>query len=158
MGSNGAKMVEYDIFTKSLESLKDKIVKLSKMKFEDMLNPHSEGWELAKTIFLGIKIMKSNIYLVGNSKVMTHLFPHLFAPIDRKYTLNFLFNNGSIPGEKEDEWDLFKKIHIDFYYPILINNEIQNLIEKWLNENDKEFKWDTYPLKIIDNLTIGSQK
>jgi len=158
MGPKGAKMVEYDIFTNSLDSLKDKIVKLSKIKLEDMLTPNSEGWELARTIFHDINIMESKVYLVGNSKVMTHLFPHLFAPIDRRYTLNFLFNKQYISGDIEYQWKLFKKIHIDFYYPILMNNEIQNLIEKWLKENDKEFKWDTYPLKIIDNLIIGSQK
>lgn len=38
------------------------------------------------------RIMQSNSVLVGSSKLLHHLLPDLFAPIDRAYTLDFLAN------------------------------------------------------------------
>lgn len=101
-----------------------------------MILPNSKGWELAETIYNGINVMNSNVSLVGNSKVMTHLIPHLFAPIDRRYTLEFLYGSKSITGINEYQWELFIKIHLEFFYPILQNTEIKNLINDWMNKNE----------------------
>lgn len=115
MGPKGAKMVGFEEFSQSLEEIQDSITKISKLSIEDMVLPNSKGWELAETIYNGINVMNSNVSLVGNSKVMTHLISHLFAPIDRRYTLEFLYGSKSITGINEYQWELFKKIHLEFY-------------------------------------------
>lgn len=44
-------------------------------------------WDLLKG---PCRIMKSNSILVGSSKLLHHLLPDLFPPMDRTYTLDFL--------------------------------------------------------------------
>lgn len=66
-----------------------------------------------------------------------------------------MYGSKSITGINEYQWELFKKIHLEFFYPILQNTEIQKLINDWMNKNEYISKWDTYPLKIVDNLVIG---
>jgi len=84
MGPKGAKMVDFDEFRQSAIHLKpvlDAARELTLSHVEEM------DWPLVERIFRGINVMKSGPVLVGNSKVMAHMLPHLAPPIDRAYTL-----------------------------------------------------------------------
>jgi hypothetical protein len=155
MGPSGAKMVDFKKFKESLDELKESITSLSTFSTEDLQDADSQGWEYAHNIFTQMNIMESNIKLIAHSKVMAHLFPLLFGPIDRSYTLKFLYGTTSINGSTEYQWKIFKKIHREFYYPILHNEKMQKLTTKWMQSHSDTNPWDTSPLKIIDNLVIG---
>jgi hypothetical protein len=90
--------------------------------------------------------------LVGNSKVMAHALPNLVPPIYRHYTLRFLYKNETIINDTEWEWERLQAILQGFFYPVV---ESELFISQSMEWNDKQFPWDTSPLKIIDNLIIG---
>jgi len=101
--------------------------------------------------------MASSASLVGNSKVMAHLLPDLIPPVDREYTLKFLFGNGQFKNGVEVEWKKLVQILEGFFYPAVQFPLFQSKAESWLVQNDR-FKWDTSYLKILDNLVIGFSK
>jgi hypothetical protein len=98
--------------------------------------------------------MASGTSLVGNAKVMAHLVPNLVPPIDRRYTLSFLFGNASIRNDLEAEWMTLAEILRGFFYPIVLSPDFRRKIKKWA-KHSRKFRWDTSPLKIVDNLVIG---
>ena len=101
--------------------------------------------------------MATGTSLVGNSKVMAHALPNLVAPVDRKYTLRFLFGNTNIANNLERGWEKLQMILRDFFYPVLREEAFKLKAREW-DERRAEFRWDTSPLKIADNLVIGLQK
>ena len=101
--------------------------------------------------------MASGTSLVGNSKVMAHLLPNLIPPVDREYTLKFLFGKNTIKNAIESEWLTLEQILNDFFYPILYSQRFQTKAREWLA--DSRWKsWDTSETKIIDNLIVGLSK
>jgi hypothetical protein len=120
-------------------------------------NLNEADWSDLKTIFSGIRCMASGASLVGNSKVMAHLMPHLIPPVDREYTLKFLFGNGQITNGIDVEWKKLAQVLEGFFYPVIRSPLFQAKAEIWLAHNDR-FRWDTSYLKILDNLVIGFSK
>lgn len=101
--------------------------------------------------------METTTILVGNSKVMAHLLPRAVAPIDRQYTLRFLVGeNPQMPKTEDGQWEWFRTIHSEFYYPLSKDRKIRARSDRWMS-NRKQWFWDTSPLKIIDNLVIGAR-
>jgi len=51
-----------------------------------------------------IKPMNTSVGLVGNSKVLAHIFPELLSPIDREYTMQFVngFGIKKFPSSKQE--------------------------------------------------------
>lgn len=148
MGKKGAKMKEWECFLGCIQELKEKIKSLENVTPEQLDN---DGWNKLREIFMGIDVMASKTSIVGNSKVMAHLLPKLCAPIDRQYTLHFLFGTTNITNRRELEFEKFKKIHEDFYYKVLSDAKFKKASKEWLNK----YPWDTSELKIIDNLVIA---
>src|SRR5258708_30947795 len=101
--------------------------------------------------------MASGTSLVGNSKVMANLLPQLVPPVDRKYTLTFLFRSGQIANNLQSEWIMLKRILEDCFYPMLRSSGFLMKAGIWRTQTAK-FKWDTSVLKILDNLIIGFSK
>jgi len=101
--------------------------------------------------------MASVTSLVGNSKVMHHMLPRIVPPIDREYTLWYLFGNKTIKNDLEGEWVLMKKIISGFFIPVFSNQEFEATANRWIERID-EYPWDTSLMKIVDNLIIGSKK
>lgn len=152
MGIGGPKMKSFEDFVMSMEMLNSDIITLS--TFHDPLALTNETWELIRSIFLGINIMKTNIKIVGHSKILTHFFPELLAPIDREYTFYHLGGSTYIPDNVDNQFNKFKTIHEFFYYRVLENQNFCQLADNW--RNDQRYPWDTSRLKIIDNLVIGA--
>jgi len=154
MGRGGAKMCEFDEFAESLRVVWKLVLKLQ-AKLPDDLNDND--WNGLADIFFGIKAMATGTSLVGTSKVMAHALPKLVAPVDRQYTLTFLFGSGHISNNMEAEWTTLRDILQHFFYPVSASNTFVRKAKAWMTQLAK-FRWDTSPLKVVDNLLIGFQK
>ena len=154
MGRGGPKMQEFTTFKESVASIKEPINTLRPV-LPGKLSP--SDWPMLEKVFKGIKVMDSGTTIVGNSKVMAHLLPNLVAPVDRQYTLKFLFGRKEIQNGLEREWKLMRKIHEQFYYSIANDTGFQRKAQAWMIK-DSQFPWDTSILKVIDNLVIGSMR
>lgn len=152
MGSNGSKMRTFETFKDSASSVKSHISTLSKATPNQL--SHSD-WNNLEMVFKAIKVMKSGTSVIGNSKALAHLLPNIFAPIDRQYTLRYLFNSTSFKNCLNHEWNIAKKIHLDFFHTIASSTKFLASSREWL-KNSEPFPWDTSELKIIDNLVIGA--
>ncbi|HPC76598.1 MAG: hypothetical protein WBJ42_01015 [Thermovirgaceae bacterium] len=153
MGTTGSKMQSYEKFNSTIRSVQEEIEKL-RQKAPHELTP--SDWSSLEKVFKTIDVMESGTKLIGNSKAMAHILPRLVAPIDREYTLNYLFGNNMFQNNLEQEWGLMHKILSDFYYPVASDGSFQRLTKRWMA--DKNCPWDTSVLKIIDNLVIGAER
>lgn len=151
MGKGGPKMVDFDEFKKSIKGISSDIQCVWDKKLQDL---SEDILCKLKDIFKEIKIMKTNRNLVGNSKVMAHLFPDLVPPIDREYTLLYLKGSRNVP---KNEWVLFSKMLLYFFKPLASNKGFKKKAKVW-KKNKNSFPWDTSIPKIIDNLVIVAQK
>lgn len=154
MGKGGSKMNEFETFIKSVTFLKKEILLARSLNYKNL---NAREWETIRHIFYGINVMASKTSLVGNSKVMAHLLPNLVPPIDRRYTLKYLYNNTNIKNDLAKEWSKMKCILSEFFYPLVCDVSLEKKLIMWNTSQDK-YRWDTSPLKIIDNLIIGSFK
>ena len=150
----GPKMREFGEFRSSLQVVWPIALQLQE-KTPGSLG--ESGWTSLRAVFCGIRCMASGTSLVGNSKVMAHLLPNLIPPVDREYTLKFLFGHGQITNGIDAEWTKLVQILNGFFYPVAQSPLFQPKADEWLTQNNR-FKWDTSALKIIDNLVIGVSK
>jgi hypothetical protein len=154
MGSSGSKMQPFGVFEQSVVSVNDDIRNLQRILPQGL---SLTSWMVLERVFKGIKVMASGTTIVGNSKVMAHLLPALVAPIDRQYTLNYLFGNTMFQNSLQREWQFMRKIHSEFYYPIANDTGFREKTQAWLADGER-FPWDTSILKVIDNLVIGAMR
>jgi len=154
LGQKGSKMKGFSVFRQSIETLNNEIIEAQNYTDEGI---RDQEWELLKRIFFGLEVMETSISLVGNSKVMHHLLPNIIPPIDREYTLRFLYSNKTIVSNLEKEWSRLQTIVRKFFIPIVSDKGFQQQSRKWQNQQDL-YPWDTSPMKIVDNLVIGAVK
>lgn len=152
LGKNGPKMAEYPEFYNSICAVWDRALEL-RDKTPGMLT--EMDWGGLEAVFKGLHCMKSATRLVGHSKVMAHLLPNLVAPVDRNYTLLFLFGYTGITNDIDGEWQLLRQILQEFFYPIEMHEMFRAKANVW-RADQARFPWDTSYLKIIDNLVIGA--
>jgi hypothetical protein len=154
MGSRGAKMLEFEEFEASLRPLWPTVLHLQQAPPENL---GENDWCELGDVFRGIKCMKTGTSLVSNSKVMAHALPNLVAPVDRQYTLRFLFDSTNIANDRDQEWETLQAILRGFFYPVVRAETFRAKAREWQAEQAR-FRWDTSPLKIADNLLIGLLK
>lgn len=149
MGSNGAKMTDYASFRASMERVAGLVAGLGNVTPERVTE---RDWSTVHEVFSELRVMRSSINLIANSKVMAHWLPSLIAPIDREYTLAFLGLRNNL--NSANEWKRFRWVHEEFYYPVVAAEAFQRRLPNWLSPDG----WHTSPLKIVDNLVIGLMK
>ncbi len=154
MGKGGSKMRDYDDYSASIRILWPQIQEIQNRHISTMTE---DDWAQLKKIFLGIQVMATGTSLVGNSKVMAHALQDLVPPVDREYTLKFLYGNGNIQNNVESEWRRLRTILEHFFYPIALSSSYRVAYERWQTEKHF-FRWDTSSLKTIDNIIIGAMK
>lgn len=154
MGRGGSKMREYEEYSASVRTVWPMITVLQRLRPADL---GESEWNSLRNVFAGIHVMATGTSLVGNSKVMAHALPGLIPPVDREYTLKYLYGNGNIQNNLEKEWRRLRTIIEHFFHPIASSDAFQFAYSKWQRERHL-FKWDTSPLKAIDNLVIGMMK
>jgi len=153
MGKGGSKMQPFAVFRKSLDALRPDITAARRLR-PGKVGP--KGWARLKHIFRSVKVMASGTTLVGNSKVMAHVLPNIVAPIDRQYTLKFLFGSTYLQNDIRKEWSLMRKILEDFFFSVVCDCGFVAQATKW--QSSGRYSWDTSLLKIADNLVIGAMK
>jgi hypothetical protein len=154
MGPGGSKMVEFGEFHSSLKIVWPIALSLQERTPRSLTE---SDWGGLQEIFRRIRCMASGTSLVGNSKVMAHLLPKLVPPVDREYTLKFLFGRGDITNGIDVEWKKLKQVLEGFFFPVDQSPVFQPKAKEWLKQPDR-YKWDTSSLKIVDNLVIGLSK
>ena len=152
MGTKGSKMQSFASFEKSVADVRLEIERL-RQAIPQALS--LSDWQALERIFKKVKVMASGTTIVGNSKVLAHFIPNLVAPVDREYTLNYLFGSKMFQNGLDREWRLMRKIHEEFYYPVSDNETFRKNAKTWMARDDS-YPWDTSMLKIIDNLVIGA--
>jgi hypothetical protein len=94
--------------------------------------------------------MKSKRRIVGVSKTLHFLLPHLVMPIDSTYTMLYFYGSNKYHDKAEKEFetflDIFTKIH-----------RITRQLNLTINDVDGE-QWNTSIPKLIDNAIIGFDK
>lgn len=95
--------------------------------------------------------METDKKLVGVSKTMHHLLPDIVPPIDRKYILNFFYNE---PLRKKSQEIQIKGNEEDIFLEVF-NNYCDICKNAGLSESCLKRKWDTSIPKLIDNAIIG---
>ncbi len=141
----GARLVEFNIFRKSVLDNALMLEKLTNYKISEINDiERQEIKDTLSILFDSLEVMIKDVKLVGVAKALHHLLPDLAPPIDRKYTLNFFYGNNEY-GEK-DQKDKFMKSFDKF---CLITKELN------LTEKDLSNRWDTSVPKLIDNAIIG---
>jgi hypothetical protein len=151
MGSGGSKMREFNEFQLSMTKVWPLAVQLQE-KIPGALT--EDDWGCLKSMFYEIRCMATRTSLVGNSKVLAHLLPNLVPPIDREYTLTFLFGNKQITNDIDREWQKLRQILQGFFHPVVQQPVFQARADQWLAQPER-FKWDTSHLKILDNIVIA---
>ena len=154
MGPGGSKMREFDDFRDSLAKVWPLAQDLQDVDPDNFNEEHLAGLE---QIFTGLRVMASGTSLIGNSKVLAHLLPNIVPPVDRAYTLRFLYGHGRIENGIVDEWEKLRCILVHFFYPVVLSSRFREKAAEWIERKDT-FKWDTSPLKVADNLVIGLSK
>lgn len=155
MGPNGPKMVRLKEYLTSICTLDKKLNQLAQISPTEVFS--EPALNIVKEVFNSIRITKNQRILVAVSKVLTHLLPMHFAPIDNQYTLRFSrgvegIQRHSIPPDQNQQFELFQQIHEKIYYKIMRDIRFKGFSE---DPNLVKCLWDSSELKMIDNLIIG---
>ena len=145
MGPGGAKLVDFNIFIKSLRNQKNAIANLEGEKLTE-INEHELNRKINDiwNILDHIKVSASQTKLVANSKALHHLLPNLVTPIDREYTLTFFFGHKAIRGKDEQ---IFREVFPWFYK---IGRNCKSQIMSRVGQG-----FHTSETKVIDNAIVG---
>jgi hypothetical protein len=147
MGMKGPKVGEHDAAIKNLKKVDRKIDSLKRIDINRVFDD-----DTIKDAFFGLYVMRNDRVLIGNSKILHHLLPGKLGIIDKQYTLSFV-ERKSVPEDIEKQFEIYKWIHENIYYPILNDDRFK----EFYRTLTKGF-WDTSKIKIIDNLIIGYEK
>lgn len=138
------KIVNYEKFISQINKIKPKLFEYK--------NKHISEVSINELLILltQLHVSISNSFLVSSSKVLHHILPNLFPPIDRQYSIRFMqqkkgyFNNSAIQLDYEYE---YAEIFLTEMVKFLIKYE--DLMKKHLNK-----VFNTSITKIFDNLLM----
>lgn len=153
MNSQGAELVDFDDFKKSIIESKSVFESLEKSELKNLDNT---TFDKLYALFKSLQISTTDAKLVSFSKLVHFFLPNLVAPIDRKFTLNFFFPNNSkqsyFPNGKnqeqkiENQFGVFKRIH-EIYRDFAKSHNLEQYIS---SEG-----WNRNVPKILDNAVIA---
>jgi hypothetical protein len=153
MNGRGAKLSEIDKFKKTIRENKKIIKSLEKYKLIN-LKEKELVLEKLKILFFNLDLTETKSKIVTFSKTLHFILPELIVPIDRKYTLDFFYNNKQIPTDKNKKKNCEKqfKIFEELFEKFIEISKVYNL-NKYLDKI-----WHVTPTKVIDNAIIGYNK
>lgn len=143
----GARLVDFSKFKDNIERNTDLILALDGFNLWKLdKTTKSEISDKLSKLFSSIRVMETSINLVGTSKTLHHMLPDLIPPIDREYTLKFVYNVKDVSTANETK--KFLEI-FDIFHTICTRLNLTN------EDLKIERKWDTSVPKLIDNAIIG---
>ncbi len=154
MNQRGARLQEFGIIEKSLRQHEPYLIDLYKNSLDSISSLGDEnGGKVIRDLefaFCHLEVMKSKRRIVGVSKTLHFLLPHLVMPIDSTYTMLNFYGSNKYHDKAEKEFqtfvDIFTKIH-----------RITKQLKLTSSDVDGE-KWNTSIPKLIDNAIIGFDK
>jgi hypothetical protein len=156
MGSNGAKMVDYNSFEKEILKNKDELFELNNKDYKNVdIN------KVVELITEKVNVSKTKSSLVSSSKVLHHILPNIISPIDRNYSIRFMLKNTDDWGSSSinilnENKKLYAEIFLTEMYNFIRDNEkmmLNYIIEP--NENTlSDNNFNTCLTKIFDNLIM----
>ncbi len=153
MNGRGAKLSEIQIFKETIIKNKQTIKNLEKY---ELVNLEEKDFVLKKLkdLFFNLELTETKSKIVTFSKTLHFLLPELIVPIDRKYTLDFFYNNKQIPTDKNKKINCEKqfKIFEELFDKFIEISRVYNL-NRYLDKI-----WHATPTKVIDNAIIGYSK
>lgn len=155
MNHRGAALSCFHVFQKSILQntvVRNEVDSLSKYRLENL---QSTDWliEPVRSLFKNLHLVApGKPKFVTYAKTLHFLLPHLFAPMDRRYTLQYFYNYTSVP--KSDE------LQVQMYCDLL--EEFRKFASRHKTKlteflDTKNMKWNQSVPKIIDNMIIGYQ-
>jgi len=151
MGKTGAKLVEYDEFTESLQANSKIICSLEEYSLLELYGDELSSVNISlMKIIENISISASSTQLVSGSKALHHILPNLVPPIDRNYTIRFFYGKGGtkqVPLPTGGDSRIFGELFPIFnHIAIHGQNEIKNSVGSGFH---------TGLSKVIDNAIMG---
>jgi hypothetical protein len=153
MNQLGAKLNDFDSFKDSIIEPKNidaiqSLQKSRKYEFLEEIDSFNTIKDEIRTLFDGLKLVDGDKpKLVTFAKTMHFFVPNLLMPIDRKYILDFFYNDQSIP--KDDDEQI--KIYEDIFEEIRKYSRKLTPKENYLKPNG----WSRNMPKLIDNIIIA---
>ena len=147
MNSRGAKLQDYEKFKESIYKTKNLFIELNRYSLID-INDQKVRDVLNKLFFESDLVAEGKPPLVTFSKTLHFMLPNLIGPIDRKYTLQFFYQNTNVPKSLERQFERFMEIEEKYN---AIAQKIQ--FDKYRNSN-----WNSSIPKMVDNTIIGHMK
>ncbi|MDD4877635.1 MAG: hypothetical protein PHO02_01210 [Candidatus Nanoarchaeia archaeon] len=148
MNQRKAKLAPFNEFKKSIQDNESTINELYPYRLESLSQTELESvLNKLKLLFYNLNVMKSKTKIVGVSKTLHFLLPHLVIPMDRKYTMDFFYGHNAYSQNIDKEFQIFKEIFNKSY-------EIAKQL-KLSNKDIDNFNWNTSVPKLIDNAIIG---
>lgn len=148
MDMRGAKLTDFTCFKNSITNLKNEIIELHQYKMHQINSSQTKSiLSKIENIFRGIHITQNKSKIVGTSKLLHFLVPDLIMPVDRTYTMSFIYGHNKYSQEIAKEIHTFNDIFRQFY----------NLTKK-LSLTDQDIDglgWNTTIPKLIDNAIMG---
>lgn len=143
MNQRAAKLVDFEKLSINFDSVKIELNELANKKIENLNSNELEKiLSQIEYVFKKINIMQGKSQIVGISKTLHFLLPNLVMPIDRKYTMDFIYGTNKYYTNKDKEWIIFDNIFKHFYF-----------ISQKMKNNYK----GSVP-KLIDDAIIGYMK
>jgi hypothetical protein len=151
MNKRGAKLNDFEIIRESIRKHEPYLIDLHENKLDSINSlEDKDGQKIIgdlEFVFCHLEIMKSKRRIVGVSKAMHFLLPHLVMPIDSTYTMPHFYGSNKYGGKAEKEFrnylDIFLRTH-------QITSNLQ-----LTNSDVKGGEWNTSIPKLIDNAIIG---
>jgi hypothetical protein len=147
MNQRAAKLSEYETYKLSLQTHKKRIKSLETYRIEKLSDTDVVNLkERIKYLFDNLELVgKGKPKLVTFSKAVHYFLPNLLMPVDRRYTLQFFYNNTSTPAETDKQFEMYWDIFKQFRELATTYNFNKHVTDNW-NRNVP---------KLIDNIIIG---
>jgi hypothetical protein len=154
MNQRGARLQECGIIKKSLRQHEPYLIDLYKNSLDSISCLGDEkGGKVIRDLefaFCHLEVMKSKRRIVGVSKTLHFLLPHLVIPIDSTYTMLYFYGSNKYHDKAEKEFQTF----VDIFTK---TQRITKQLKLTSSDADGE-KWNTSIPKLIDNAIIGFDK
>lgn len=152
MNTRGAKLKGFKDFKSALLVNKEDILKLQNCKIDEITeNQINKGiFPILERLFKNLKTAKNETQIVSLSKTLHFMLPYLIMPIDRRYTMSYLYGHNNYSNNWESEFKTFKEVFY-FFYEVAKRSNLDN-------KNLPHGRLNTSVPKVVDNAIIGYKK
>jgi hypothetical protein len=156
-GMRGPYLKEFDDFQKEISKISNNLSKIGKLTIDsDWKEILAKRNEISNAFMTPRITFSKNAILVANSKLLHHLNPDLFPPIDRAYIYRFFFVK-DINAKQVSYSSNFKRQLSVFWSILKEYHEFNVRRSKYLRVLRRMncTRMETSKTKVIDNIVVG---